>query len=244
MKRNRMYDEFAHLWPLISAPKDYAGEARFWRETLREKLGPGRHEILEMGVGGGNNLSHLTADFQATGVDTSAKMLENSIRLNPGVEHHVGDMRTVRLGRTFDGVIVHDAISYMLTEADLEATFATARAHLDHGGVFVTAPDWYRETFREPAVSHGTNANDETELTHVEYAYDPDPADATIETVFFYLILEKGALRIEQDVHTTGLFPLETWLELLDRAGFEVEKRPYPVHEDGREAWLLVGVPR
>lgn len=28
---NRMYDEFAHLWPLISAPEDYANEAGYWR---------------------------------------------------------------------------------------------------------------------------------------------------------------------------------------------------------------------
>ncbi len=34
-----MYEEFAHLWPLISAPGDYADEARFWRDVLRAKLG-------------------------------------------------------------------------------------------------------------------------------------------------------------------------------------------------------------
>ena len=244
VKRNRMYEEFAHLWPLISAPEGYAAEARYWRDALRDKLGSGRHHILELGVGGGNNLSHLTGDFDATAVDISQGMLENSIRLNPGVEHHVGDMRNVRLGRTFDAVIVHDAISYMLTEADLDATFATARAHLKPGGVFVTAPDWYRETFEGPAVLHGTHADDKTELTHVEYAYDPDPADTMVETVFFYLIRDQDGLRVEQDVHVTGLFPLATWLELMGEAGFDVERRPYPVHEDGREAWLLVGVAR
>ena len=126
MKQNRMYDEFAHLWTLISAPEDYAEEARYWRDALREKLGPGRHEILELGVGGGNNLSHLTSGFQATAVDISEKMLANSTRLNPGVEHHVGDMRTVRLEREFKAVLIHDAISYLTTEDDLRKTFATA----------------------------------------------------------------------------------------------------------------------
>ena len=43
-------------------------------------------------------------------VDLSAKMLEVSRRLNPDCEHLQGDMRTVRLGRTFDVVFVHDAI--------------------------------------------------------------------------------------------------------------------------------------
>ena len=33
-KMNRMYGEFAHLWMLISAPEEYAEEARYWREGL------------------------------------------------------------------------------------------------------------------------------------------------------------------------------------------------------------------
>ena len=242
MKLNRMYDEFAHLWPLISAPEEYADEARHWRDVLREKLGPGRHEILELGVGGGNNLSHLTSDSQATAVDLSEKMLTNSMRLNPSVQHHVGDMRHVRLGRKFKAVLIHDAVSYMLTEEDLRLTFATAKAHLEQGGVFVTAPDSFRETFSGPRVSHSTRSDEKTELTYIEYDYDPDPNDTTIETIMFYLIRERGALRIEQDRHITGLFPLQTWTRLMAEAGFAVEKWPYPVHDDRREAYLLVGL--
>ncbi|MDP6357786.1 MAG: class I SAM-dependent methyltransferase [Planctomycetota bacterium] len=242
MKLNRMYDEFAHLWPLISAPEDYEEEARYWREVLREKLGPGQHEILELGVGGGNNLSHLTCDFKATAVDLSEKMLTNSIRLNPSVGHHVGDMRSVRLGKKFKAVLIHDAICYMLTEEDLRLTFATAKAHLEPGGLFVTAPDNFRETFNGPRVAHSTRSDGGTELTHIEYDYDPDPDDTTIESIMFYLIRERGTLRIEQDRHVTGLFPLQTWTDLMAETGFVVEKRPYGVHDDGREAWLLVGL--
>src|SRR5512136_3049608 len=100
----RMYTEFASYWPLISAPADYAAEAQHWRAALRQKLGPGRHAILELGVGGGNNLSHLTGEFEATAVDLSPAMLAQCAKINPGVELHVGDMRTVRLGRAFDAV--------------------------------------------------------------------------------------------------------------------------------------------
>ena len=55
-------------------------------------------------------------------------MLTHSCRLNPGVSHHVGGMRTVRLGETFDAVLVHDAISYMTSEADRLSVFETARS--------------------------------------------------------------------------------------------------------------------
>ncbi len=239
-----MYDEFAYLWPLISDPEDYAEEASYWRDALRAALGPGRHHILELGVGGGNNLYHLTSDFEATAVDISESMLANSIQLNPAVEHHVGDMRSVRLGRTFEAVIIHDAIDYLLTEADIQATLATARAHLDPGGVFITAPDWYRETFPGASGSCKARSKDGLELTVIEYTHDPDPTDTTIETIFVYIIKERGRLQVEEDRHTTGLFSRHTWLRLMMGSGFEVKDLPYPVHEDGREAYLFVGTLR
>ena len=236
-----MYDDFAHLWPLISDPAGYEKEANLWRRALGEKLGPGRHEILELGVGGGNNLSHLTKDFQATAVDLSEKMLDNSRRLNPEVEHHVGDMRSVRLGRKFKAVLVHDAVDYLLTEEDLLQTFITAVVHLEPRGVLVIAPDQYRETFSQPQVSYSTRSKGDLELTHIEYSYDPDPEDTTTETLNFYLLREHGHLRVDQDLHILGLFPLQTWIQRMEEAGFQVEIAPYDVHDDHREAYLLIG---
>jgi SAM-dependent methyltransferase len=236
-----MYDEFAHLWPLISAPEDYENEASYWRDVLRAKLGPGRHEILELGVGGGNNLSHLTGEFKATAVDRSAKMMSECRKLNPTVELHVGDMRSVRLGKKFKAVLIHDAISYLLTEEDLRRTFATAVAHLEPQGIFITAPDWYEETFPGTFVSLGTNSDDKTTFTQVEYTHTPDPNDNTYESIMFYLIRESGKIRAEPDRHIFGLFPLKTWLTLMSEAGLEVEKWPYDVHDNGRESYLLVG---
>lgn len=241
IKTNRMYGDLAYLWPLISPPKDYEAEAQDWRDALRGKLGLGHHEILELGVGGGHNLSHLTAEFQATAVDLSPGMLKHCKKLNPGVECHVGDMRSVRLGKKFKAVIIHDAIDYMLTEADLRAAFATAAAHLDAGGVFITAPDCYRETFEDPRVHVAKDSDSRTGLTYIEYDYDPDPDDTTVESIMLYLIRENGTLRIEQDRHVTGLFPLQTWLDLMEEAGFSVEQHRCTHHDDVRQPVLLVG---
>ncbi len=237
-----MYDDLAHLWPLISPPQDYAEEAQHWRSALRKTLGPGRHEILELGVGGGHNLSHLTDEFPATAVDASEKMLELSKRLNPGVEHYVGDMRSVRFGKTFKAVIIHDAIDYMLSEEDLRLTIATAVAHLAPGGVFITSPDYFRETFRDPHVHYSTRSDGQTELTFIEYDYDPDPDDTTVESIMFYLIRKGVELRIEHDRHVTGLFPLSTWTRLMAAAGFQVEQWPgQQAGDDPRQSLLFVG---
>lgn len=238
---NRLYGDLAHLWLLMSPPEEYAEEAAFWRDALRERLGPGRHEILELGVGGGHNLSHLTADFHATAVDISEPMLANSRRLNPGVEHVVGDMRTARLGRRFKAVLIHDAISHMTSEADLLAAFTTAAAHLEPGGVFITAPDHFRDTFREPESEVCTHSDGRLELTYFEFTYAPDPKEPVLETIFTYIIREGSRVRVEQDRMRTGLFPKATWLRLMAQAGFSCSERVNRL-ATGAEYTMLIGL--
>ena len=241
IRLNRLYDDLAYLWPLMSIPEEYAEEAAHWQANLRKMLGPGRHAILELGVGGGHNLSHLTSDFEATAVDISEKMLEHSSHLNPGVEHLLGDMRDIRIGRKFKAVLIHDAISHMLCEADLVATLNTAVLHLEPGGVFITTPDYFRETFHEPNVEYCTRSNNQMQLTYLEYSYDPDRSDTTIETVFTHIIRERDRLRIEHDRIITGIFSKSTWASLIMEAGFSFEERSYHLRSTNREYVMLIG---
>ena len=242
MNQNRLYGELAHLFPLVTPAEDYLEEAGYWRQVLRAALGPGRHPVLELGCGGGHLLSHLAGEFQATAVDLSEEMLELSRRRNPQVEHRQGDMRTVRLGRTFKAVLIHDAVMYMLNEDDLRAALATARVHLEPGGVLVMAPDWFKETFPGAFVHHSINRGDGKELTTIEYSCDPDPAGTTTETRFFYIWREGKELRVEQDRHVMGLFPLSTWTALMREAGFRVEVKDHPPRDGGYGDRLLVGM--
>ena len=121
----RLYQDLAAWWPLISPPEEYAEEAAFAGGLLREAERPVR-TVLELGSGGGHCASHLAPGFSMTLVDLSPGMLEVSRRLNPDCEHVEADMRTVRLGRDFDAVFVHDAVDYMTTEDDLRLVIGTA----------------------------------------------------------------------------------------------------------------------
>ena len=241
---HRLYTDLAYLWPTFSPPADYAEDAAHWRQALRAKLGPGRHSVLELGSGGGHTLSHLTADFDMTAVDLSPEMLALSQELNPGVPHHQGDMREIRLDQTFDSVAIHDAVCYLLSEADLMATFATAREHLRPGGVLLLSPDHLAESYTSPTVLHWICNQAEPSFTVIEYCHDPDPMDTTIESLFFFLLTEGGELRVEQDRHLTGLFHSETWLRLLDEAGFEAELVSLPGYEGGYGGHLFVATLR
>ena len=240
----RLYRDLAYLWPLMSPPADYAEEAAHWLRELHRRLPHGRRSVLELGCGGGHFLSHVAAEYDANGVDLSPAMLDISRNLNPAVIHQLGDMRTVRLGKTFDAVLIHDAIDYMLTEADLLAAFATAKDHLRPGGLLIVAPDHYADTFAPPTLRHETNADGDAELTWVEFSTDADPNDTVIETAYVFFLKRGGALRVEVDRHTTGLFPIATWERLLRQSGFDVDRVDYPVAEDDSEMFLWVATLR
>ena len=115
--------------------------------------GPVR-EALELGSGDGNNASHMKHAFAMTLVEPADGMHHISRALNPECEHVPGDMRTVRLGRAFDAIFVHEAVIYMTTEDDLRAALTTVAIHLAPGGVALVAPDATAETFSE-ATEHG-----------------------------------------------------------------------------------------
>lgn len=216
----RFYGELARWWPLISPVADYAEEAAYAAQLLRSASIP-VHEVLELGSGGGHNAVHLREHFAMTLSDLSAEMLDMSRRLNPDCAHHVGDMRTLRLGRAFDAVFLHDAVSYMATEDDLRQAIATAYAHCRPGGVAVLLPDETAQTY-EPGSDHGgVDGPDGRGVRFLEWSWDPDPADSQTLTEYAFLLREAdGSVRTAHETHRTGLFAREVWLKLLTEAGF------------------------
>ena len=233
----KLYSELAAWWPLLSVPADYAEEAAYFSQLLLESCHKPPTTLLELGSGGGNNASHLKAQFQITLVDLSPAMLAVSRLLNPECEHVVGDMRTVRLDREFDAVFIHDAIGYMTTESDLRQAMTTAYVHCRPGGASLFIPDYVRETF-QPTTQHGGHDGVHRSLRYLEWIYDPDEQDTTYVTDFAYLLRDKdGSVRVEHDRHICGLFPRAVWVRLLEDVGFVAG---LVIDRDGRE--IFVGV--
>jgi SAM-dependent methyltransferase len=222
--QQRLYGDLAWTWPLISRPENYAGEAAQFHAMVQRYARCQVCTLLDLGCGGGHNDFHLKQYHQVTGADLSVPMLAHARRLNPECTYLQGDMRSVRLGRTFDAVIVADSIGYMLNEADLRAAFQTAWDHLNPGGVFCTYAEVCRERFHQNRTNCTPCRQGDIELVFVENYYDPDPADTTYEMTFIYLIRRAGRLTIETDRHMGGVFPLSTWLQLLAEVGFAAEQ--------------------
>jgi len=232
----KLYTELADWWTLLSPVADYAEEAEFFWQILCEAGLPPDPSLLELGAGGGSNAFHLKRYFAHTTLtDLSPQMLAISRMLNPECEHQEGDMRTLRLGRTFDVVFIHDAIDYMLTLDELRQTLETATLHCKPQGLALFIPDFVRENF-QPSTDHGGIDGAGRSLRYLEWTYDPDEHDSTYITEFSYLMRDgHQTAQAEHDIHICGLFPRADWLRLLNEVGFE----PQITHDPfGRELFL------
>jgi hypothetical protein len=186
--------------------------------------------MLELGSGG-NNASHLKADFSLTLVEPWPGMLQVSRALNPECERVEGDMRTVRLGRQFDMVVVHDAICCMLSEDEVPQAVQTGFLHCKPGGATLFAPDHVRENV-PGSTDHGGTDGDGRALRYLEWNWDPDPAESTYAVDYVYMLRERdGAVRTEHDRHVEGLFPRAMWTRVMADARFQPSVVPFD-HSD------------
>jgi trans-aconitate methyltransferase len=226
-----LYGELVPWYRLVDPSVDHADEAASYQGALERAASPPAETLLELGAGAGNNAFHLKGRFRCTLTDLSPRMQALSLELNPECAHLLGDMRTLRLGQTFDAILLHDAVMYMASEEDLAAAIQTAFVHTRPGGAAVFAPDYVRETFREGAqLISGTDGA--RSLRGVEWAWDPDPADDTYVVEYSFLLRDGAEVKAVHDRHVEGLFARATWLRLLTGAGYRAESFPRPLDDE------------
>jgi SAM-dependent methyltransferase len=219
----RLYQDLAEWWPLISPPEEYAADAASLARVFAAASLPVR-EVLDLGSGGGHVAMHLKSRLDLTLVDRSAQMLAISRALNPECAHVQGDMLTIRLGRLFDAVLVHDAVDYVSTEYELLLVVQTAYAHCRPGGLAVFAPDHTAQTFRAGTGGGGGSDQAGRQATFRERRSDPDPADEWITVEYeFTLRTADNRVQVVRESHRLGAFRYETWLRVMAAAGFGPE---------------------
>jgi len=222
----RLYRDLAGWWPLISPVEEYEDEAAAMAEVLGSAPLPVR-EVLDLGSGGGHLAVHLKRRFALTLVDLSEEMLSVSRALNPECAHRQGDMRTLRLGRTFDAVLVHDAVDYMTSEADLRQVIETAFAHCRPGGLALFVPDYVAETFSPVSGQGGGRDLTGRRARFRERTWDPDPADTWVQSDYEFALRDAdGTVEVVRESHRLGMFDRPAWLRLLADAGFADAEAP------------------
>ncbi len=229
----RFYDELAAWWPLFSPPAHYLEEAQDLLPRLGARPASPRATLLELGSGGGSLASHLKPHYQLTLTDRAEGMLAVSRAVNPECEHIPGDMRTLRLERQFDVVLVHDAIMYATEPDDVLATLRTAALHCRPGGTVAVLPDCVRETFTPATEDGGEDGDDGRALRYLEWSWDPDPSDHTYLVEYAFLLrTPDNGVSVFHDRHVEGLFARAEWLEWFAQAGLNAQSHLDPWRRD------------
>ena len=141
---------YAETYDGLYGDKDYAAECDLIERLFAAREG-GVETVLDLGCGTGNHAIPLAArGYQVTGVDRSEDMIAAAAaKAGAAVRFHTGDIRNVNLGRRFDAALMMFAVlGYQTTNLDVLAALATARRHLEAGGLLVFDV-WYG-----PAVLH------------------------------------------------------------------------------------------
>jgi SAM-dependent methyltransferase len=206
-----VFGNYARYYDLLYQDKDYASEAQFIHQLI-QSYAPATASILELGCGTGKHAILLSEKgYKLCGIDQSSEMLKQAnqrlLQLPKSqaanLEFLPGDIRTVRVDRTFDAVIsLFHVLSYQTTNQDLQAVFDTARTHLKPGGIFLF-DCWYGPTVLSdrPAVRVKRLEDDAIAVTRLA---EPtlDPNANLVQVDYEILIQDKGSGKTES-LHET-----------------------------------------
>jgi SAM-dependent methyltransferase len=99
---------------------------------------PSTASVLDLGCGGGEPVaSRMVADgLQVTGVDSSPTLISLCRNRMPSQQWVHADMRSVSLGKRFDGVLAWDSF-FHLKHDDQRSMFSIFAAHAVGGGILM-----------------------------------------------------------------------------------------------------------
>lgn len=231
------FDIYARYYDLLYKDKDYRAETDYVSGLLRE-ASPGAKTLLELGCGTGGHARHFAeSGYRVRGVDLSATMVERALEKSAAwpaaareaVEFSAGDIRDVRLGRTFDAAIsMFHVMCYQTTDDDLRGAIRTAAAHLAPGGAFyfdfwhgpavLSDPPTVRVRRMEDAAIRVTRV---TEPVH-------ERENEVIDVRFEVFIEDKadGVIRRVNESHRMRYLFVPKLREMLESEGFAVLQSP------------------
>ena len=129
-----LYEETAAAWDEVRG-----GELkeREWFDRFTALVPPGS-SILDLGCGSGEPIArHLVqSGYRVTGVDSSPSLIAMCRARMPEEEWLVGDMRTLDLGRRFDGVLAWYSFFHLHFD-DQRAMFPRFAAHAAPGAILM-----------------------------------------------------------------------------------------------------------
>jgi SAM-dependent methyltransferase len=205
-----VFNAYSRYYDLLYRDKDYDGEAAYIQKLLT-RYGIPKGNLLEFGSGTGKHGRLLAAQgYSVHGIERSVEMVAKA-EAAPGFTCEQGDITSTSMGRTYDAVLsLFHVISYQTSNAQLQAVFANAVEHLNHGGLFIF-DFWYSPAVyaQKPVVRVKRMADDQVEITRIaEPVIYPNENRVDVNYTIYSRELGAGSVQTLQETHPMRHFSL------------------------------------
>jgi phosphopantothenate---cysteine ligase (CTP) len=211
------YSKFPHFYDVIYG--------RFQKSTdlvnlVKREVGP-QKSILDLAAGTGEVAWQLLkAGYQNISLaDLNEPMLKIAkIKIGRDIPTYTADMKTMRLEKKFDAIVVRQAINYLMDLDSLENGFRNIFNHLNLGGVFIfNAPN-----FTTASVYGDRTLNYESGEWYVKIEEKNLVEGKILTHTQRCTLIKKDGMEIKRfyDLNRFGLFTKEDFEESLHKVGF------------------------
>lgn len=194
-----------------------------WLAYTADRVSP-TDTVLELGCGTGILGIMLTkAGYDVTGLDLSEEML--SLAYDRQIDEETAfpliqrDMRELSELPEYESVICYsDALCYMTDEQELLTVFKEVHSCLSSGGVFLF------DVHSILKINDFLETSFHAEVESIFFAWDSYEGDHPYSVehhLSFFVHTEQNKYERFEEVHKERTYPLETYVRLLEQAGFK-----------------------
>jgi len=223
INKPQLFNAYSRYYDLLYRDKNYTGEVDYI-QALLNRSGIIKGDLLEFGSGTGKH-GRLLAQrgYDVLGIELSQDMVAKADQID-GFKCEQGDIRYVQLGRTYDAVLsLFHVVSYMTSNANVNAVLARAAEHLKVGGLFIFDV-WYSPAvyIQRPVVRVKRMSDELVEITRIaEPELYPNENRVDVNYTIYARDLASEVIQSLSETHPMRHFSLPEIDLLAELNGFE-----------------------
>lgn len=220
------YNRFAVIYDtLMTEDIPYDEYVHLIQETIGSLSG---QRVLDVGCGTGIlSLKLAQLGARVTGVDLSGNMLkiakERAEAFQQEVEFIERPMQQLDTFSEFDmAVISIDSLNYVVNEQEVRQTFAGLYASLRKGGKLLFD---VHSTFKTDVIfMESPFVYDDDDISYIWQTEEGETPHTVVSQLSFFVKNEEGTYDRFDEEHVQRTYPIHTYVQMLEEAGFEIER--------------------
>ncbi|MCK6541065.1 class I SAM-dependent methyltransferase [bacterium] len=229
---SNVFGDYSRYYDLLYKDKDYGNEVHYLRDLI-QRFAPQTQTILNLGCGTGAHDFFLSEyGYSIDGIDVSQEMLSKAIekaaaspKLSSLLRFYKGDIRSIRLDKTFDVALsLFHVMSYQTSNNDFMDTLSTVKYHLNPNGIFIF-DCWYGPAVLTDRPTVRVKRLEDDLIKVIRIAEPSHISDRNLVDVnYTVFVTEKktGVINVLNETHTMRYLFLPEIEFMLSNNGFKI----------------------